>query len=255
MSETMKNRGFMKCPPFLEGMEGSDQQKEIPHPPHSKPPQGELILLPDFASAENLFPHDSYEELLDIRRSVRKYNEVTPMSQEQLAFLLWSAGGIQAVKGHATLRPTPSGGARHPFELYAAVQNVQGLKEGIYRYVPSEYIGEKRVAIEYVKPFTDYKNQLSDAVLNQSWAAGASVSIFVSCVPYKSEWRYRDLSHRVVLIDLGHLGQNLMFSAAAMGLGSCCIAAYDQGLCDAFIGLDGADEYTVYVIPVGTLPL
>jgi nitroreductase len=42
-----------------------------------------------------------------------------------------------------------------------------------------------------------------------------------------------------------------MLSAAALGLGSCCIAAYDQKLCDEALGLDGIGEYTVYAIPVG----
>jgi hypothetical protein len=35
-------------------------------------------------------------------------------------------------------------------------------------------------------------------------------------------------------------------------LGSCCIAAYDQKLCDEGLGLDGTEEYMVYGITVGT---
>ena len=48
------------------------------------------------------------------------------------------------------------------------------------------------------------------------------------------------------------VGQNAMLSAAALGLGSCCMAAYDQQVCDNVIGLDGVDEYVVYGIAVGT---
>jgi nitroreductase len=59
------------------------------------------------------------------------------------------------------------------------------------------------------------------------------------------------MAHRVMLIDLGHLGQNVMLSAAGLGLGSCCMAAYDQTLCDETLGLDGLTEYTVYAISVG----
>jgi len=110
------------------------------------------------------------------------------------------------------------------------------------------------VGLEYIKPIADYEIQMKDAVAGQGWATGASVMLFVSCVPYKAEWRYRGLAHRVLLIDLGHLGQNAMLSAAAMGLGSCCMAAYNQAKCDQVLGVDGVDEYTVYVISVGTLP-
>ncbi|MCL2547206.1 MAG: SagB/ThcOx family dehydrogenase [Oscillospiraceae bacterium] len=246
MNDIMQNREFMKCPSFLDGMRESDQQKGIPHPAYSKPAVGALTTLPAFGAIDM-----SYDKLLDIRRSERKYDETKPMSREELAFILWSAGGIQEVKGHATLRPTPSGGARHPFELYIAVQNVESLAAGLYRYIPAENIGKKTVSLEYLGVIEGYKNRLTDAVFGQRWAASAAACLFVSCLPYKAEWRYCEMAHRVILIDLGHLGQNVMLSAAALGLGSCCMAAYDQKLCDEFLGLDGVDEYTVYVISLG----
>ena len=57
----------------------------------------------------------------------------------------WSASGIQATQGNvATLRPVPSAGARHPFELYVAVKDVEGLESGIYHYVPAKHIEEKK---------------------------------------------------------------------------------------------------------------
>jgi len=248
MNVMQQNRDFMKCPSFLEGMQESDQQKGLPYPPYSKPATGELIVLDEFAA-----PNMLYTTTLDVRRSERKYDDTKPMSRDELAFILWSAGGIQQAKGHGTLRPTPSGGARHPFELYAAVQNVEGLEAGLYRYVPAENIGSKLVSLEYLGAIGEYKDKLTAAVVGQKWAADAAVNLFVTCIPYKAEWRYHDMSHRVVLIDLGHLGQNVMLSAAALGLGSCCMAAYDQKLSDALIGVDGVDEYTVYVIAFGAV--
>jgi SagB-type dehydrogenase family enzyme len=161
---------------------------------------------------------------------------------------------IQKYRGetnYATLRPAPSGGARHPFELYVAVKNVEGLDQGVYRYHPVEHVGVKAVAIEFISTIDDYKSKMSDMVVGQKWAATASCVLFISCIPYRAEWRYRELSHRVILIDLGHVGQNVMLSAVALGLGTCCIAAYDQELCDKVLGFNGIDEYTVYVIPVG----
>jgi nitroreductase len=56
-----------------------------------------------------------------------------------------------------------------------------------------------------------------------------------------------------MLIDLGHIGQNIMLSASAVGLGSCCYAAYDQDLCDKMLCIDGKEEFTVYVCTVGTI--
>jgi len=231
-------------------MEESDQQRGITHPPHGKPISGELTLLPAF---EDVVTCPSYVDLLDIRRSERIYTG-EPMTQAQLAFMLWSAQGVQRYRDEArafTLRPVPSGGARHPFELYAAVKNVEGLKPGLYRYAPMEHVGEKLAAVEFLHALDDYDNRVSDMLAKQKWASKAPAVLFFSCVPYRSEWRYTDAAHRVMLIDLGHAGQNVMLNAAALGLGSCCIAAYDQALCDEAFGFNGIDEYTVYAVTVG----
>ena len=250
MNLIQNNRNFMKCPSFENAMSESDQKSGILHPTHGKAVTGELIELPPF---EGISSQVLYADLLDRRRSERVYTQ-TPITQDQLAFILWSAQGIQAFRGEnsvATLRPVPSGGARHAFELYMIVQNVEGLKTGIYRYAPAEHIGEKRVAIEFISAVDNDQNRLKELLSGQGWATKAPVVLFISCIPYRAEWRYNVAAHRVMLIDLGHLGQNVMLSAASLGLGSCCVAAYDQNLCDSSLGLDGTDEYTVYAVPIG----
>jgi len=245
-------RNFMKCPAFKTSMEESDQAKGVIHPSYERVLTGEFFLLPTF---DDVLTTPSYMDLLDERRSERAFTD-KPMTQEQLAFLLWSAGGIQQHRGKdnvATLRPVPSGGARHPFELFVAVQNVAGLEPGLYRYDPTKHIGEKKVTIERLAPlFDDYVSKMSAMLAGQKWATTAPIVLFISCIPYRAEWRYNDAAQRVMLIDLGHVGQNLMLSATAMGLGSCCIAAFDQALCDEAFAFDGVDEYTVYALPVGT---
>ena len=254
MSEIHQNRRFMHCPSFKGVMAESDQSKGIKNPPFSNTITGELITLPPF---DNALKHSDYAHLLDIRRSVRSY-ATTPMTQAELAFLLYSAQGIQAFRagGVATLRPAPSGGARHPFETYIAVNSVEGLAPGLYRYAPLENVleekGKKRAAIERLGPFTDYEERITKMLAGKGWAGKAPIVLFFTCVAYRGEWRYVTASHRVMLIDLGHVGQNVMLSAAALGLGSCCLAAYDQEECDKQLNLDGLEEYTVYGISVGT---
>jgi len=174
------------------------------------------------------------------------------MSQQQLAFMLWSAQGVRSYRGNvATFRVVPSGGARHPFETYISVQNVDGLKPGWYRYLPLENVGNKCVHIEWLGEIEDYKGTISSMLAGQTWAAEAPVVLFYSCIPYRAEWRYVEAAHRVMLIDLGHLGQNVMLSAEALGLGSCCMAAFNQELCDNALGFDGINEYIVYAVSVG----
>ena len=248
MSKIQKNRKFMHCPSFKEGMAESDQSKGVTPPAFGKAVTGPLTVLPPFDGITDA----TYTQLLDSRRSVRNYTN-TPMTRAQLAFMLWSVNGIQALRGDvATFRPVPSGGSRHPFETYITVRNVEGLAPGLYHYLPTENIGEKLVTIEFLGDIPNYEDTITEMVVGQAWAAKAPAVLFYSCIPYKAEWRYHEMAHRVVLIDLGHLGQNAMLSAAALGLGSCCMAAYDQQACDKVLGLDGLEEYTVYGIAVGT---
>ena len=246
-----RNRDFMKCLDIDDESFESDQDKKMPFPPLGKEAKGKTIEIEsDFGNA---VLHKSYAELLDIRRSERIYDANMPLTQSQLAFLLWSAQGVQQVVGdnYASLRPAASGGARHAFETYIVVRNVEGLVPGIYHYLPLEHVGEKRVAVELLGSFPDNRELLSDMLVGQKWAEAASVVLFLSCVAYRTEWRYSSFAHRVSLIDFGHVGQNLMLSASAMGLGSCCVAAYDQALCDQTLGLDGYEEYTVYAFVAG----
>jgi len=245
------NRDYMKCPDFSQVRGKSDQEKDLTQPPLSKEPEKEVIILS--ASFDDAVYCDSYSELLDIRRSERVYDRNAAMSKEQLAFLLWSTQGIQEIRGknYATLRPAPSGGARHPFETYFIVRNVEGLEAGLYHYLPLENVGEKQVAVEFIGEFTNYAERITEMLAGQKWAIDAPVIVFYSCVAYRAEWRYSSAAHRVVLIDLGHVGQNFMLSAAAMGLGSCCMAAYNQKACDEALGLDGYEEYMVYACSVG----
>jgi len=243
-----ENRKFMHCPSFKGLMVESDQSKGIDPPPFSKPITGKVITLPAF---DGVLTTPDYMQLLDTRRSLRSYSG-KPMTQAQLAFMLWSTQGVQSYRGNvATFRTVPSGGARHPFETYIAVQSVEGLEPGLYRYLPIENVGEKTATIEYLGPIEEYTDKITAMLAGQAWAAKAPIILFYSCVPYRAEWRYVQAAHRVVLIDLGHLGQNAMLSAVALGLGSCCMAAFDQQCCDDALGFDGLEEYTVYAISVG----
>ena len=242
-----QNRKFMHCPSFKEGMAQSDQSKEITAPPFHHALGGEAIILPAFTGK---FTTPDYEQLLETRRSLRNYSD-KPLTQQELAFMLWSAQGIQFTRAHSSLRPTPSGGARHPFETYIAVRNVEGLSPGLYHYTPQEDIGEKHATI-WKKDDAIPAEKIVEMLAGQKWAMNAPVVLFYTCVPYRAEWRYVNMAHRVMLIDLGHLGQNVMLSAAALGMGSCCMAAFDQAVCDEVLAIDGNNEYTVYVIAVGT---
>ena len=137
-----KNREFLKGyrenDPYMEDFE-SDQDLKLPQPPLVKAPMGgaKISLTKSF---DGLPLINDCISLFRNRRSVRVFDQA-PLTLEQLSFLLWATQGVKGIRGrsYATLRTVPSGGARHPFETYLLVQNVEGLRPGAYHYLPMEH--------------------------------------------------------------------------------------------------------------------
>ena len=253
---TRQGRDFLKSRDTMEmernGLEGyqTDQELKRPQPPLVKAPMaGNPIDLPrDF---ENLGMEDNLVQLLLKRKSSRVYTQ-EDMSLLQLSFLLWGTQGVKDIRGksYATLRTVPAGGARHPFETYLLVRQVEGLVPGMYHYLPMTHQLELLSAQEDPQALLDFAEE---SLCGQHWAAKANVVFYWSFVPYRSEWRYGIFAHKLIMADMGHVGENLYLACAALGLGTCGIGAYDQALCDKAFQLDGEEEYTVYTQTVGTV--
>jgi nitroreductase len=57
----------------------------------------------------------------------------------------------------------------------------------------------------------------------------------------------------VILIDVGHVCQNLYLACEAIDAGTCAVAAYDQEHMDRLLGLNDDDEFVVYMAAVGNV--
>jgi SagB-type dehydrogenase family enzyme len=224
----------------------SDQQKGIECPPPVKPPADDatLIDLPD-PDASVAVKNDVLECLAS-RRSRRKYADA-PLSLQQLSVLLWATQGVKRVlgDGQVVFKTVPSAGARHPLETYLAIRNVQGLAAGIYRYLGEAHQLE-RIALR-----DDLPDTLREAGLGQDCLSAAAVTFCWAAIPYRTEWRYGPLSFKPILLDAGHVCQNLYTACEALGLGTVAVAAYNQRKIDDLLGLDGVEEFVIYLAPVG----
>jgi SagB-type dehydrogenase family enzyme len=180
------------------------------------------------------------------RRESRRRFLQTPLTLDELAFLLWSTQGVRArLHEAAVLRTVPSAGCRHPFETYLAVLRIETLPPGIYRYLPLDH------ALALEQNCADLSERLTAATRGQRFAGEAAVTFIWSAIPARAEWRYAEASYKVIAIDAGHVCQNLYLSCEAIGAGTCAIAAYNQDLVDELIGVDGSEEFSVYLAPVG----
>lgn len=239
-----ENRNFMKSGFGKEIV--SDQMKELPQPPLAKAYEEEarIITLPE--ANKNILLKPGVHDCIADRKTNREYRKAL-ITIDELAYLLWSTQGVKEIRGdnYATVRTVPSAGARHPFETYLAVNNVEGLQKGLYRYLPLEH------ELMLLQEDEDISGKIVKGTLNQKFAEAASVTFIWTCIPYRGEWRYDENSHKLMLIDAGHVCQSLYMATEALGLGTCALAAYDQDLMDEIIKVDGEDEYVVYMAPVG----
>lgn len=221
----------------------TDQNRGIPPPPIEKPYRKEAVRidLPPFRGSGGI----DLEAAIRNRESRRSYS-TQPLSLEEVSFLLWATQGVKQRldAGHA-LRTVPSAGCRHAFETYLCVLNVRDLEAGIYRYLPLEH----QLLVEFTEEQLGRK--VVRAALGQSYPGRAAVTFIWTAIPYRMEWRYSSAAYKVMAIDAGHVCQNLYLACEAIGCGTCAIAAYDQEAMDQLLRLDGKDEFTMYLAPVG----
>ncbi len=249
MNKIDNSRNFMKS--NYEEMKNivSDQMKDLPQPPLQKEfdKDSEIIDLIPIATIK--IKNDNLIQNIESRKSHRQYKD-EPLTLEELSFLLWASQGVKSVyernnKSYATLRTVPSGGARHPFETYLLINNITGLKRGLYRYLAIEH------KLMFICKIENQSERIIDATLNQKFTGKAAVVFIWSCIAYRGEWRYNIAAHKAMLLDAGHICQNLYLACEGIKAGTCAIAAYDQEKVDKIIDVDGENEFSVYLSPVG----
>jgi SagB-type dehydrogenase family enzyme len=144
-------------------------------------------------------------------------------------------------------RTVPSGGARHPFETYLVIRRVEGLEPGLCRYLPLEH------KLYFLGPLAERQALLDAAWDGRRMLEQSAVVFLWTALPYRTEWRYTIVAHKIIAQDSGHLCQNLYLACEAIGAGTCAVGAYTQAAVDALLGVDGEEEFVIYMAPVGTV--
>jgi SagB-type dehydrogenase family enzyme len=249
MSDPKEYRKYLKNLAWLD-MEGTptDQQRRLPPPPLQKP-YAENAVLVDLIPPESLTLKTLPTlEAINQRSSHRKYAD-TPLTLEELSYLLWATQGVHEVwrEGIAVRRTVPSAGARHPFETYLAINRVENIGSGLYRYLSIDH------KLLQLTTDPDLANKIASACHHQGFVSRSAVTFIWTAIPYRTEWRYSLMTPKLVNLDAGHVCQSLYLAATSINAGVCAIAAYNQQEMDAVLGVDGEDEFAIYVAPVGKL--
>jgi SagB-type dehydrogenase family enzyme len=181
----------------------------------------------------------SVEEALQKRRSIREYAP-EPLKFEEVAQILWSAQGFNDPDGYRT---APSAGALYPLEVYLVAGDVSDLPAGVYRYRPRQH------DLVLVKS-GDMRRPLFSASLGQECVRDAPAVLAIAGVYERTARKYGNRAHRYVHMEVGHAGQNVYLQAAASGLATVIVGAFDDGDVQRVLGLHD-DHEPLALMPLG----
>jgi SagB-type dehydrogenase family enzyme len=178
-------------------------------------------------------------------RRTNRTSTAHPLSAEQLSKCLFAGlgitGEVETPSGWLPLGVTPSGGARNPFEGYVIVRRSNEIEPGIYHYSPIDQSLElvRREVPETISQFFAY----------QSWVEEMSAVVVLTAVFERTMWKYEDPNaYRVVLIEAGHIAQNIMLAATDLGLSACPTAALAHSSLREMCGLAEMTHVPLYAL-------
>jgi SagB-type dehydrogenase family enzyme len=206
----------------------------------------DAVRLPLRATAR-----DTFFETLHARRTHREFAE-GKISLGSVSDLLQTTWGVQGyfqtnVFGKLPYKTSPSGGARHPGEVYLMALRVDGLKRGMYHYQAKDH----RLAS---LPAKVSPRVASAYCADQPFAAEAAALFIMTAVFARTMWKYgRARAYRVVLLETGHLCQTFCLIATRLGLAPFSTAALRDSLIEQDLELDGISESVLYVAGVGLI--
>jgi len=174
------------------------------------------------------------EEALEKRRSIRRFTGQA-FTIEQISQLAWAGQGI--TEKRRGFRTAPSAGAIYPIELYVAIP------EGLFIYRPRNHSLEKVVD-------SDVRSRLAEASFGQRWVADASADFIIAGSEKKLAAKYGGKANIYLLLEAGHIGQNILLQAVSLDLGAVPIGAFDAEEVNKICKLP-KDLESLYIISVG----
>jgi SagB-type dehydrogenase family enzyme len=192
-----------------------------------------------------------FEEVLLGRRSARAFSG-EPLALQELSSLLYYSAGVTSRETDSYgiswgFRCAPSGGALYPIDIYCVSLNVADVKEGLHAYNPNAHSLELLAS----GPHTA---QISAATYLVETVEKSAVCILMVASFLRTKFKYGERGYRFVLLEAGHIAQNMLLVAESLGLGALPVGGYIDDQLNAMVGVDGCEQAVVYAVLIGRLP-
>jgi SagB-type dehydrogenase family enzyme len=238
-------------PPWLDSGQNAEWMQQLYV---SKPP---IPLMMSNEGLEHIMPLERPKldsglmSTMAARRSVRRFRP-DPVPLEVLRDCLFAGLGITGFLNTGLpgedpflpLKMTPSGGARNPYEGFVYVSRVDGLAPGIYHYSALDHSLGLVADTPSVTP--------SQLFAQQPWTDEAAFGILLVANFERMGWKYpHPNAYRVVLMEAGHIGQNIALVAADHSLNATPTGAAFDSVAQSLLGLNKVKQALVYGVFIG----
>ncbi len=164
---------------------------------------------------------------------LKKTSASKTLTFQDISDFLYFGAGIKKTEK----RFYPSAGARYPLEVYFVATGIEDLEKGVYHfYLKGNYL-------EYL---TDYANSDFKECFPSLVKQKMKGIFIITAVFKRTTGKYADRGYRHILVEAGHLAQNIFLLAGAKGFKFNLIEEYDENQLDKILDIDGVEESVLY---------
>jgi SagB-type dehydrogenase family enzyme len=190
-----------------------------------------------------------FHALTRSRRSHRDYRGLA-LRREDFDALLYTCCGVTGAMPwggrEVKLRAYPSSGALYAVEIYPVVFRVEALEPAVYHYRAVENV------LEVMGPGLDPERLVGAALpMEREMVAGAAAMFCLVGSFLRHERKYGQGGYRMLVAEAGHISQNLVLAATALGVSARPFGGVFDDLLNLDLGLDGVEEQFLLAVLVG----
>jgi len=190
----------------------------------------------------NVMPNvDRFLRTLLARKSTREFSH-QGIRFGDLSQLVTLSCGLRGKDDNYDFRTYASAGGRYPIEVYVAVLESKEIDKGVYHF------NVRDNSLELIKA-GDCCDKVREFYQNQCEVITTTYSclILFSMVPNRTMDKYGERGYRFILLDAGHMSQNLYLVATYLGMGIVELGAgaSSDDILDNILGL--TDDESVFL--------
>jgi SagB-type dehydrogenase family enzyme len=168
-----------------------------------------------------------------------------PLAPDQLDAVLRAGYGRISGPEEDERRTVPSAGALYPLHLVVIAHAVRGVARGVYRWRPDDGALAAMSHVELPERLDAWFR-----TRHVDWARAAAVVLLIGDLS-RSCPKYGERGYRYVLLEAGHVAQNVCLAAAALDLPHVPVGGFDDDVVNAALGIDAPVRVVVYSVVLG----